>query len=80
MEKAVHYCGSNVKLVKAYLWAGNSLPRHLTRRGSTVKQVQAFLSASEDRESCFHHCLGSVKLVKACVCVLKANYNAVFTP
>ena len=33
--------------------------------------VQAYLSAREERESCFHHRGGAVKLVQACLCVGK---------
>ena len=36
-----------------------------------MKQVQACLSAMEDRESSFHHCGGPVRLVQACLCVGK---------
>ena len=36
-----------------------------------MKQVQACLSAREDRESIFHHCGGPVRLVQACLCVGK---------
>ena len=43
-----------------------------------MKHVQACLSAKEDRESCFHHCRGSVSLVQACSCV-KRTHNAVLT-
>ena len=31
-----------------------------------MKHVQACLSAREDRESCFHHCRGPVRLVQDC--------------
>ena len=37
-----------------------------------MKQVQACLSAMEDRESSFHHCGGPVELVQACLCVGKS--------
>ena len=40
-----------------------------------MKHVQAYLSAREDRESCFHHCGGPVRLVQACSCA----HNAVLT-
>ena len=33
-----------------------------------MKDVQACTSAREDRESCFHHCKGPVRLVQACSC------------
>ena len=36
-----------------------------------MKHVEAGLSAREDRESCFHHCGGSVRLVQACFCAGK---------
>ena len=36
-----------------------------------MKQVQACLSAREDRESRFHHCGGPVRLVQACLCMGK---------
>ena len=36
-----------------------------------MKHVEACLSAREDRESSFHRCGGTVKLVKACLCVGK---------
>ena len=32
-----------------------------------MKHVQASLSAREDRESCFHHCRGPVRLVQDCL-------------
>ena len=32
-----------------------------------MKQVEAGLSAREDRESCFHHCGSPVRLVQACL-------------
>ena len=35
--------------------------------GSSVKFVQAWLSARKHRESNFHHCGGSVKLLQACL-------------
>ena len=38
-----------------------------------MKQVQACLSAREDRESSFHHYGGPVRLVKACSCVGKTR-------
>ena len=31
-----------------------------------MKHVQAYLSASEERESSFHHCGGTVGLVQTC--------------
>ena len=40
-----------------------------------MKHVQAYLSAREERESCFHHCGGPVRLVQACSCA----HNAVLT-
>ena len=36
-----------------------------------MKQMQACLSAMEDRQSSFHHCGGPVRLVQACLCVGK---------
>ena len=36
-----------------------------------MKQVQACLSAREDRESSFHHCGRPVRLVKARLCAGK---------
>ena len=36
-----------------------------------MKQVQACLSATEDRESGFHHCGSPVRLVQGCLCVGK---------
>ena len=33
-----------------------------------MKYVEACLSAREDRESCFHHGGGPVRLVQACLC------------
>ena len=33
-----------------------------------MKDVQAFLSARDDRESSVHRCAGRVKLVQACLC------------
>ena len=43
-----------------------------------MKHVQACLSAKEDRESCFHHCRGPVRLVKP-VHVRERTDNAVLT-
>ena len=43
-----------------------------------MKHVQACLSAREDRESCFPHCRGPVRLVQACSCA-KRTHNAVLT-
>ena len=37
-------------------------------RGGAVKHVAACLSAREDRESSFHHCGSTVKVVQACLC------------
>ena len=65
-ESSLHYCGSSVKLVQAFLRAGNTLQTHLNRRGCVVKHVQACLSARKDVESSFHHCGGPVKPVQAC--------------
>ena len=36
-----------------------------------MKFVQACLIAREDRESCFHHCGGPVRLVQDCLCAGK---------
>ena len=36
-----------------------------------MKHVQACLSAREDRESCFNHCDGPVRLLQACPCARK---------
>ena len=36
-----------------------------------MKLVQACLSAIEDRESSFHHCGSTVKVVQACLCAVK---------
>ena len=33
-----------------------------------MKHVEACLSAREDRESSFHRCAGTVRLVQACLC------------
>ena len=38
-----------------------------------MKQVQARLSARDDRESCFNHCRGPVSLVQACSCARKTS-------
>ena len=43
-----------------------------------MKRVQACLSAKEDRESCLHHCRGTVRLVKP-VHVRERTDNAVLT-
>ena len=43
-----------------------------------MKHVQACLSASEDRESCFPLCRGPVRLVQACSSA-KRSHNAVLT-
>ena len=45
--------------MQACLLAGNTLQRHLPRRGRAVKHVQACLSERKDRESCFQYC-GSI--------------------
>ena len=37
-----------------------------------MKHVSACLSAREDRESSFHRCGVPVRLVKACLCAVKA--------
>ena len=66
-ESSFHYRGSPVKLVQACLWAGNTLQRHLNRRGGAVKHVQVCLCASTDRERKFHQCGGPVKLMQACL-------------
>ena len=57
---------------------GKELKSRFKLPGGAVKHVQACLSAREDRESCFHHCRGSVSLVQACSCV-KRTHNAVLT-
>ena len=62
-ESSYNYCGTPVNLVQACLLAGNTLQRHLNRRGSAVKHVQAFLSESKDGESSLHYCGSPVKLV-----------------
>ena len=36
-----------------------------------MKNVEACLSAREDRESSFHHCRGTVRLVEGCLCAGK---------
>ena len=36
-----------------------------------MKHVEAYLSAGEDRESSFHQDGGTVRLVQACLCVVK---------
>ena len=51
--------------MQACLWAGITLQRHLNRRGGAIKHVQVCFCASTDRESSFHHCGDSVKLVQA---------------
>ena len=69
--------------VQACLWAGNTLQRHLNRRGGAVKNVQACLNVRKDLESSFHHCGGPVKPVQACLCKLvcerKTPYSAIYT-
>ena len=37
-----------------------------------MKQVQACLSAREDRDCSFHRCGGPVRLLLACLCAEKA--------
>ena len=37
-----------------------------------MTQVEAGLSAREDRENSFHHCGSSVRLVQACLCTGKS--------
>ena len=37
-----------------------------------MKQVEASLSAREDRENSFHRCEGPVRLVQACLCAGKS--------
>ena len=57
---------------------GNTLQRHLNRRGSAVKHVQACLTESKDGESSFHYCGSPVKLVQACLCAentLQGRFN-----
>ena len=41
-----------------------------------MKHVQACLSAREDRESCFHHCICPVRLVQACSCARKNSLRS----
>ena len=36
-----------------------------------MKHVDGCLSATDDRESSFHHCGSTVKLVQACLCAGK---------
>ena len=36
-----------------------------------MKHVQHCLSASEDRESSFHHCAGRERRMEACLCAGK---------
>ena len=43
-----------------------------------MKHVQYSSRAREDRESCFPHCRGPVRLVQACSCA-KRTHNAVLT-
>ena len=67
-----------MKLVQASLCAGDTLQRHFNRRGGAVKHVHDCLSASKDRESCFHRCGGPVKLVQAFLCAgntLQRRFN-----
>ena len=47
-------------LVQARLCAGKTRQSRFIFRGGDVKQVQAGLSAMEDRESSFHHRRGPV--------------------
>ena len=56
-----------MKLVQSSVCVENTLLRSFNRRGRAVKHVQTCLSASEDRESCFHRCAGPVKLVQTCL-------------
>ena len=37
-----------------------------------MKHVQACLGARDDRESSFHHCVGPVRFVHACLCAGKS--------
>ena len=68
-----------MKYVQACLCAGNTLQRHFNRRRGAVKHVHDCLSASKERESCFHRCGGPVKLVQAFLCAgntLQRRFNS----
>ena len=57
-----------MRLVQACLCEEITLQNRFNHRGGAVKQVQACLSAREDRESSFHYYGTPVRLVQACLC------------
>ena len=50
---------------------GKELKSRFKLPGGAVKHVQACLSAMEDRRNSFHHCGGSLGLMRDCLCAVK---------